>query len=264
MEDTLKRKKPHNIEHADDAVLRKAGALADRLSAKYKGMVSSVMVSRPSGKGVGMFFVIDDLNNVVAGQNLEDIRLAASEIGFSEKFEVDSEFMLASDFWQLFRARDERIMDIVRGYIVVSDRGFMVPLQDMLVTGKIRPSKESVQVYFVKAERSVKIADEHVSKAVVDLYWAVIDTAHAAVMLAGITPLSPEDLAETVRKEFVVRNLVHRRCAEIVAKFYGAAKRIMHRERFEISGKEFDAYVADADFFIKEMERFVREHMKKK
>ncbi|MBW2964259.1 hypothetical protein KY363_02260 [Candidatus Woesearchaeota archaeon] len=263
MEETLKRKKPHNIEHVDDAVMRNAQELAGKLSAKYGGLVASAMVSRP-GSNHSVFFVINDLNNVVVSQKIEEMSLAASEIAFSQKFDVKTEFILASDLWRRFVARDDALLDVMREYLVISDNGFMRPIQDMLVTGKVRPSKESVQVYFVKAEQSVKSADAHVSKAIIDLYWAVIDTAHAAVMLAGITPPSPEELAETVRKELVVRNLVHRRCADIVARFYEAAKQIMHRERFEVSGREFDSYLADAEFFIKEMNDFVKEHTKKK
>jgi len=116
-------------------------------------------------------------------------------------------------------------------------------------------------VYFVKAERSLKASNQKVGRAVIDLYWAVMDAAHAAVMVAGLTPPSPKHLAEAVRKELVARNLVHRRCADIVDRFYDAAKRIMHKEVFEISGREFDSYLADADFFLKEIGDFVKEHV---
>jgi uncharacterized protein (UPF0332 family) len=153
-------------------------------------------------------------------------------------------------------------MVILRNGLILYDRGFLLPLQELLVTGKVRPSKESVNVYFVKAEQSVKSSGQHVQKAVLDLYWAVLDAAHAAVMISGITPPSPQELVEIVRRDFVGRKLVNPRCGEIIRRVYDAAKKIMHREVFEISGREFDNYLKDADFFIKEMDEFVKEHAK--
>jgi uncharacterized protein (UPF0332 family) len=262
MEEELRPKKKHNIDDVGKSVYSDAGDFSARIRDKYKGVIVSVLLKPSSGKHLEITLLADDLNNVLTYENVTDIRMSASDTAFKGEMDLDCDVILASEFWENFKSRDPATLNLLRESFLIHDTGFLRPVQDLLVTGKVRPSKESVNVYFVKAERSMKTANEHVSKAVIDLYWAVIDSAHAAVMMAGITPPSPKDLAETVRKELVIRNLVHKRCADIVERFYEAAKKIMHRQVFDISGKKFDSYLADADFFIKEISRFVKEHAK--
>jgi uncharacterized protein (UPF0332 family) len=265
MEEAMKRKTKHNIENIADQRYKDADSFAKKVLKKHEGMISSTLIKKPSaaGESIELLFIIDDLNNVVFDQQVAEIKMSTAEEAYSKTLPMKCEVMLASAFWEGFMARDLETIQIVRESLVMQDNGFFLPIQDLLATGKIRPSKESVQVYFVKAERSMKTANQHIGKAMIDLYWAVTDAAHAAVMVAGITPPSPAHLAEIVRKELVLRNLVHKRCGDIVEQMYDAAKRIMHRERFEISGKEFDEYLADADFFIKEINEFVEEHAKR-
>jgi uncharacterized protein (UPF0332 family) len=260
MESRLERKRLHNIEHVNSMHYEAVSRLCERLRKKYPAMIASLLIRRPAvgHDATDIVVVIDDFNSTVLDQTVDDIKMAASELAYSSRLGLKCDAILVSSLWEGMKSRDDGVMALVRDTLVVYDNGFFIPLQDLLVTGKIRPSKESVKVYFVKAERSIKSSSEHVSKAILDLYWAVTDSAHAAVMVAGITPPSPKELAETLKRELVARNLVHRRCADIVDSFYDVAKRVMHKEVFEISGREFDSYLADADFFIKEMDDFVK------
>lgn len=264
MEDVLERKKKHNIEHLTDERYDQLDRFAKKVLDKHKGLVSSVVIKDPrrAHESIDLVFIVDDLNNLVLDQKSAEIRMDAAEIAYKTTLPLKCDVLLASVFWDGFKAKDKSIMQLVSDSLAIRDNGFFMPLQDLLVTGKIRPSKESVNVYFVKAERSMKTADQKVQRAVIDLYWAVVDSAHAAVMVAGITTPSPKDLAETLKRELVARNLIHRRCAEVMDSFYSIAKRIMHREVFSISGREFDSYLSDADFFIKEIDEFVKEHVK--
>jgi uncharacterized protein (UPF0332 family) len=264
MEDELKTRPVHNLAKVTEQRYKEIEGFAKKVSDKHKGMISSTIIKRPelSRESIELMFIVDDLNSLVFDQHVAELKMSASEMAYASTLPLQCDAMLASDLWTGFKARDEIIFQILRESLVVKDNGFFLPLQDLLVKGKVRPSEESVKVYFVKAERSMKSADQHVSKAVIDLYWAVTDAAHAAVMVAGITPPSPDELAETLKRELIARNLVHRRCGEIVDRLFNTAKQIMHKQRFEISGKEFDSYLADADFLIKEMDDFVKEHVK--
>ncbi len=264
METDLKPKRLHNITHVDDKRFMQLKVFASALVARDMEGLAAIVVKRPAvaDADLDVLLVVDDLNEVVMTKQVTDMKIAASELAYAKKLPIRCEAMHASELWKGFRAEDHDTLQIFRESLVVHDNGFFAPLQELLVTGKVRPSKESVNIYFIKAERSLKNANGNVAKAVIDLYWAVIDAAHAAVMVAGITPPSPKDLADTVKRELVLRNLVHKRCGEIVAQFYDIAKKIMHKEVFEISGKEFDSYLHDADFFMKEMDDFVREHVK--
>ncbi len=262
MEIDLERKPLHNVDKLKAGRFEAVEAFSDEVRKKYDRLIVSALVSRPGSDEVRLHFIVDDLNNVVFDQHVADMELDVSEMAYASSLPLKCVFIIASLFWKRFNERDDDILDLVRDSLVVHDKGFFRPVQDLLVTGKVRPSKESVQVYFVKAERSMKNSTSHVGKAVLDLYWAVMDAAHAAVMVAGETPPSPKDVAGTVKRVLVARNLVHERCGEIVESFYDIAKRLMHREIFDISGRDYDSYLDDADFFIREVEDFVREHAK--
>ena len=266
MEADIERKKLANIDLFSDSRMLELGKFADSIIEKYKGKVSSCVLKRNADskeRSIEVKFMIDDLNNIVTNQDVDDIRAGSSEIAYEKTLPLEVDVLLASSFWEGFNSRDEVALNLLRHGIVLKDNGFLRPLQELLVTGKTRPSKESTRVYFVKAERSLKTSAQKVNKAVLDLYWCVTDTAHAAVMVAGLTPPSPSHLAEAVNTELVKRNLVHKRCGEIVDSFYNIAKKIMHKEVFEISGRDFDRYLDDADFFLKEMDDFVRTHVDK-
>lgn len=276
MEEKLKPKQKHNFDRLSEQRYSEIKSFSDKFLKQYGRSVSSIIVRKYSeiNESVEIIIFIDDLNNIITNQQTELIKSDALEIAYSnreitysnktaDKMPIKAEVMLASELWAGLKSNAAATLEILREGIVFHDNGFLIPIQDLLLTGKIRPSKESQNTYFVKAENSLKSSTTNVSKAVLDLYWAVIDTAHAAVMVAGITPPSPKELAETFRKELVVRNLIHKRCADIIEEFYDRAKKIMHKEIFEITGKEFDRYLNDAQFFIRETEAFVKEHADK-
>jgi uncharacterized protein (UPF0332 family) len=266
MEETLKSKPLHNIAKLPEQRYKDIAEFSRKIEASLGRLVFSIVVRSPSesSDSVEIVLLVDDFNSTVFNQQLSDIQLKASELAYSSTLPVKCSVVLASSFWDGFRGMDEGAMGLLRDGLVMHDRGFFLPLQDLLVTGKVRPSRESVKVYFVKAEQSMKSAGQRVHRAVLDLYWAVLDSAHAAVMMAGITPPSPKDLVGTVKRDLVARNLVHPRCAEVADRIYDVANRVMHREVFEISGRDFDSYLHDADFFIKEMDEFVKEHVKER
>jgi uncharacterized protein (UPF0332 family) len=270
MEEKLKPKQRHNFDKLSERRYITIKSFSEGVLKKYNNLINSILVKKQSKTGeaasetVDIILFIDDLNNIITNQQSEIIRSDALESAYSnktpDKITIKSEVILASELWAGIKSNNAETLEILREGIVFHDNGFLSPLQDLLLTGKIRPSKESQNIYFVKAENSIKSSTTNVSKAVLDLYWAVIDTAHAAVMAAGITPPSPKELAETFRKELVMRNLIHKRCADIIEEFYNIAKKIMHKEIFEITGKEFDKYLNDAQFFIRETEAFVKMH----
>ncbi|MBW2967384.1 hypothetical protein KY362_02760 [Candidatus Woesearchaeota archaeon] len=262
MESDLTPKTRHNVKSMTEQRYSQVGDFAKKLVKEHGALIASLVVNRPeeARSDIRLAIIIDDLNQIILTPKAMEIRMAAEEMAYRTTLPLKCETLLASDFWNRFRARDAQVRDLARFGLVVHDNGFLLPIQDLLVTGKIRPSKESVDIYYVKAERAMKSANDHVKRAVVDLYWAVTDAAHAAVMLAGITPPSPAELSGILKSEFVARNLIHRRCVEVYDRVFDAAKKVMHRQVFDMSGRDFDSFLADADFFVKEMRSFVDEY----
>ena len=148
-------------------------------------------------------------------------------------------------------------INILRDGFALLDTGFFDPLQALLRKGRIRPTPESVWTYFSRAPRTLHNSKWHILQATLDLYWAVIDSAHAALMKVGEIPPSPDHVADMLEERLVKPKLIEKRYTEIMKKFYEIQKKIMYRETKEISSKDFEEYYREASSFVARMEEFI-------
>jgi len=162
-------------------------------------------------------------------------------------------------FWEYARAGDPVIVNMLREGIALLDTGFFEPIQFLLKQGRIRPTHESVWLYFAKAPSTLYNSKWHILQATVDLYWAVIDAAHSALMKLGEIPPSPEHVADMMQIHMVNKGLIDKKYAETMKKFYKLSKNINHREIKEISGREYDAYYKEAQDFVYKIREFIEE-----
>jgi len=127
----------------------------------------------------------------------------------------------------------------------------------LLIQGRIRPTKESVWTYFGRAPRTIINSKWHIMQAALNLYWAVIDSAHAALMHMGEIPPTPEHVDDLLRERLVKKKLLEEKYAETMNKFYKLMKKITHREIREIHGSEYERLLKEADDFVKRMKEFI-------
>ena len=93
--------------------------------------------------------------------------------------------------------------------------------------------------------------------AVIDLYWAAIDAAHAALMKIGEIPPSPSHVSELIKEKLVKPGHVHERYAYIMEHLYEVAKKIMHKEVQAVDGKTYDKYKRLSEDFVEEMRKLI-------
>ena len=161
--------------------------------------------------------------------------------------------MTLSSFWEYAKAGDPVVVNILRDGFALYDSGFYNPLQVLLKRGRIRPSEESVWRYFGRAPRTILNSRWHLLQATLDLYWAVIDSAHAALMRKNEIPPTPEHVAHMLDKIFVKKKLLEKKYVETMHKFYKLSKMITHREIKEIRGDQYDLYLKEANDFVQRM-----------
>ena len=146
---------------------------------------------------------------------------------------------------------------MLRDGVALIDSGFFKPLQVLLRRGKIRPSEESIWTYYVRAPSTLHNAKWHIMQATVDLYWAVIDSAHAALMKHGEIPPSPDHVADLLESKLVKNKLLEKKYVTMMRNFYKLSKMITHRQISEIKGAQFDKYHKDASDFVGRMKRYI-------
>ena len=202
---------------------------------------------------IDVLMVIDDLTMILTPEVVEAYRVITERVGanISKRFHITT--MKLTSFWEYVRNGDPVIINMLREGVPLVDTGFFEPIQQLLFQGRIRPTKESIYTYYARAPNTLLSADWHVLQAVLDLYWAVIDAAHAALMHVGEVPPMPSKVAVLMEQRLVKPGLCSRKHAQTMDFFYNLSKKITHRQLQSVAGKDYDSYRRQADDFVKAM-----------
>jgi len=206
---------------------------------------------------IDVLIVVNDLSIRMTREVIEAYRLIVEKIVGKTSTRLHVTSMTLTSFWEYLRAGDPVAINILRDGVAVLDTGIFEPMQSLLIQGRIKPTHESVWVYFGRAPRTLTNSKWHLLQATLDLYWAVIDAAHAALMHIGETPPSPEHAADILEKSLVKGHKLQQRYADTMRKFYKIMKGITHREIKEIRGEEYDGYLEEAEEFVNRMQEFI-------
>jgi len=241
-----------------------AKAFAKRLKNEFGDFLKCVVLfgsaarrTRGPKGDIDVLVVVDDLAMRMTREVVEAYKLIVEKTVAKVSTRLHVTSMTITSFWEYVRAGDPVAINILRDGVPLIDPGIFEPLQALLIQGRIRPTKESVWVYFGRAPRTIVNAKWHLLQATLDLYWAVIDAAHAALMHVGEIPPTPEHVADLLRERLVKKKLLEPKYAETMEKFYKLMKKITHREIKEIRGEEFDKLLKETDEFVKRMKRFI-------
>ena len=96
-------------------------------------------------------------------------------------------------------------------------------------------------------------------EAIDGLYWARVDSAHAALMAAKQMPPSPEEVPRMLKEIFVDTNNLKKEYLEMLSQLLETHKKIVYREISDLKGAEIDVWQAKTESFVREMTRLVND-----
>lgn len=217
-------------------------------------------ISKPASRAddVDVLVIIDDVRFKLSRPLVETYRIitakAISDIS-PQRLHIQS--MRFTSFWEFVRAGDPVAINILRYGVSLIDTGFFDPLQALLDQGRIRPSPESVWTYFTLAPASLERSRDKVLSATIDLYWAVIDSAHAVLMHHHLMPPSPDHVADMLERTLIPSGHIKKKYAEIMREFYSVYKGIVHRDIKYITGTQYDRYRGLCQEFVDGMKEYI-------
>jgi predicted nucleotidyltransferase/uncharacterized protein (UPF0332 family) len=258
MEFSLKERKSEIKHYYDDEdyklVQEFSTKLKKELDELLKGVIffgSAVRGDAVKNSDIDVMLLINDLKYVFSDEVVESLRViienTASSI--SSKFHITT--MHISKFWEHVRLADPIIINVLRDGVAVYDEGFFQPAQFLLETGQIRPTKEAVWSYYLRAPKTIKGAEKKLLSIIVDLYWAVMDASHSILMHIDIVPPAPHHVADLVEKYYVNTSLLEKKYLKTLRKLYDLAKDIGHETLLGTSGEEIDKLFFEAEDFVK-------------
>lgn len=222
-----------------------------------RGKTTKELASTNRKGDIDVLVIVDDLKIQMSGDVVEAYRIIIDKMVAKVSTRLHVISLKLTAFWEYSRSGDPVAVNILRDGVALIDTSFFEPLQVLLKQGRIRPSPEAVWTYFNRAPATLQNAKWHVLQGVIDLYWAVIDSAHAAIMRLGEVPPSPEHVADIIEKKLVTKKLATKEHVNIMREFYTLQKDITYRKIQFITGKEFDEYLIKAKKFVDEMSKIV-------
>jgi uncharacterized protein (UPF0332 family)/predicted nucleotidyltransferase len=225
----------------------------------FKAIVLFGSTARKKTKSndIDILLVIDDISIELSKEFVQTYRIIVEKTLAETSTKIHVTTLKFTNFWEFVRAGDPVAVNILRDGIALIDTGFFEPLQALLHQGRIRPSQESVWSYFQRAPQTIMNSKWHLSQAVIDLYWAVIDSAHAALMKLNQVPPSPEHVAELMEEKLVKTGFIDKKYPNMMNNFYNLSKMILSREIKEITGSQYEDYLKEAEEFVQVMREFI-------
>jgi predicted nucleotidyltransferase/uncharacterized protein (UPF0332 family) len=209
------------------------------------------------GRDIDVLMIVNDLTMVMSPEVVQAYRVITERTASRVSKRLHVTTMKLTNFWEYIRNGDPLAVNMLRDGIPLYDIGVFEPMQMLLFQGRIRPTRESIYVYYARAPATLVNADWHVLQATLDLYWAVVDAGHAALMRVGEVPPTPSHMAKLLNEKLVSKKLISKQAAKTMDFFYKLSRQITHRELQKVTGKEYDKYKADAESFVKEMKKVI-------
>ena len=165
-----------------------------------------------------------------------------------------------STWWEDILRGDPVVLNILRyGEAMIDMAGFFNPLKELLLRGKIKSTPEAIYSALQRAPLHIVRSRMSVLSAVEGIYWAMVDSAQAALISANIPPASPEHVAVDLKTVFVDNGKLKMKYVIWYRDLLMLHKKISHGEIKELRGVEIDAWQDRASEFLDVMASLVKE-----
>jgi predicted nucleotidyltransferase/uncharacterized protein (UPF0332 family) len=230
---------------------------------KFKEVVKSIVLfgSVPKGEArkgsdLDIVIIIDDCVINWDQELIAWYRQELSELLSKQRYKrkIHLTTVTLSSFMEEVRTGEPAVINMLRyGESLVDHGGFFNPLKVLLAKGKIRPTVESIFVTLRRAPMHLAKAKIDIVASMENIYWAMVDSAHASLMAAGQVPPSPEHVSEMLKEIFVKRKVLSDKYIKWFDELYDLAHEIMHGNVKFLSGEEIDKHIGRAEEFEKVM-----------
>lgn len=192
------------------------------------------------GSDVDVLVIVDDASVHLTPtlMNAYEVELAKILRNEGSQLTLHVNTLTLSDFWDGVRMGDPIIINILRDAVPIADAGFIAPVKLLLQKGKIRPTEEAIDFTMSRAYLHMVNYNRALLDGANELYWAVIDAGHAALMKKGIVPGSPRAVAQMLEKEFPKQ--LTKDDIVLVNSLYTMMKDITHGKIITVNGDDLD------------------------
>ena len=161
-------------------------------------------------------------------------------------------------WWQDLLHGDPVVLNILRyGEPLIDLGGFFTPLRALLEKGKIKSTPEAALAALQRAPTHLVRSKMSEMGAIEGVYWTMVDSAQAALIIAGKMPPSPEHIGAMLKEAFVDTGMLKMGYVRAFNDLFDVHKSISHGKISEVKGSEIDHWQDLAEKFLSEMTTIV-------
>ena len=193
----------------------------------------------------------DKLRAIIIGMGIE----AGEMTGIKNKLNI--QVYILTDFWDSLKEANPIIFTLLRDGVPFYDRGIFMPWKQLLRMGRIKPSREAIDLFMSSGEQSIsRVKLRLKDMGMEDTYYAILTPSQAALMMHGIAPPAPRETAELMDEIFVKKEkMLEDKFVKILEHVIQVRKDIEHGIKKDITGKEIDMMMDDGDKYLKRIRR---------
>lgn len=228
---------------------------------------STVKKEMVAGSDIDIVIVIDDVS-IIWDQELiawyrEEMDKILSANPYQHSLHINT--VKLSTWWEDLLRGDPVVINVIRyGEPLIDMGGFFEPLKHLLIQGKIKTTPEAVYTSLQRAPLHIRRSRLSELNAVEGVYWAFVDSAHAALNVIGVLSPSPEHIPVDLKEYFVDTGKLKMKYALWYRDILTLHKRIAHGEIKDLKGVEVDAWQDRAEEFLKVMIALVEDASQKR
>jgi len=228
-----------------------AGSLVQGKATKTSDIDVWIVIDDTDVKKMTRAELKDKLRAIIIGMGIE----AGDITGIQNKINI--QIYILTDFWDSLREANPIIFTLLRDGVPFYDRGIFMPWKQLLKMGKIKPSAEAIDMFMGSGEQMLKRVKFKIKDiGMEDIYYAILTPSQAALMLYGTPPPAPKETAELMRDIFVKKEgLLEEKFVKILENNINIRKDIEHGTKKELTGKELDGLLSDAEKYLKRIKR---------
>lgn len=224
------------------------------------GSNASAKNNAVEGSDIDIILIIDDASinwdlELISWYREELARLISAQ-NYSSELHINT--VKLTTWWEDLLHGEPVVVNILRyGEALIDSGGFYNPLKALLISGKIRSTPEAVYASLRRAPNHIARSRASEMGAIEGAYWAMIDSAQAALMMAGKMPPSPEHIPELLKETFVDSGMLKANFANGLKDLHDLHKAILHGSITSVKGASIDVWQDLAERFLKEMTRII-------
>ncbi len=265
------KKKKINLKNVPTLQLKSESDIATDFATKaymkFDKMIKSIVLfgstvkqNAVAGSDIDIIIIIDDAS-IKWEQNLiswyrEELGKILKENPYKKDLHINT--IKLSTWWEDLVRGDPVIINIIRyGEPIIDTAGFFTPFRYLLSEGKIKSTPEAVYNCLQRAPMHFARSKSAELNCIEGLYWAMVDSSHAALMMSGLIPASPEHIPGDLKQAFVDKGKLNMKYVVWYRDLLVLHKQISHGETKDLKGVEIDMWQERTQEFMRIMAELV-------